>query len=146
MMGSWVRAPVGSQKVVRYANDLFFFKAMWRTGRLAILRGWCSQGREGSNPSMVTNKKKRLQNNQACLKLFCKRFFFQSGALLGKTKSILILIPNYFFPIFLNSALPGIFILSVRAGTSFKSNSPVIDIKTVSSALAPSINNTNSFN
>jgi hypothetical protein len=45
------------------------------------LRGWCSQGREGSNPSMVTNKKKRLKNNQACLKLFFKRFFFQSGAL-----------------------------------------------------------------
>ena len=34
---------------------LYFFKAMWRNGRLAILRGWCSQGREGSNPSMVTN-------------------------------------------------------------------------------------------
>ena len=33
---------------------LYFFKAMWRNGRLAILRGWCSQGREGSNPSMVT--------------------------------------------------------------------------------------------
>ena len=33
---------------------LCFFKAMWRNGRLAILRGWCSQGREGSNPSMVT--------------------------------------------------------------------------------------------
>jgi len=29
---------------------------MWRNGRLAILRGWCSQGREGSNPSMVTKK------------------------------------------------------------------------------------------
>ena len=35
---------------------LYFFKAMWRNGRLAILRGWCSQGREGSNPSMVTKK------------------------------------------------------------------------------------------
>ena len=33
---------------------LYFFKAMWRNGRLAILRGWCSQGREGSNPSLVT--------------------------------------------------------------------------------------------
>ena len=31
------------------------FKAKWRNGRLAILRGWCSQGREGSNPSLVTN-------------------------------------------------------------------------------------------
>ena len=35
---------------------LYYFKAMWRNGRLAILRGWCSQGREGSNPSMVTIK------------------------------------------------------------------------------------------
>ena len=35
----------------------------------------------GNVPSMVTNKKKRLKNNQACLKLFFKRFFFQSGAL-----------------------------------------------------------------
>jgi hypothetical protein len=41
------------------------------------LRGWCSQGREGSNPSMVTNKNKRLTNNQAGLKLFFKRLFFK---------------------------------------------------------------------
>jgi hypothetical protein len=45
------------------------------------LRGWCSQGREGSNPSMVTNKNKRLTNNQADLKLFFKRLVFQSSAL-----------------------------------------------------------------
>jgi hypothetical protein len=30
---------------------------------------------------MVTNKNKRLKNNQACLELFFKRLFFQSGAL-----------------------------------------------------------------
>ena len=99
MMGSWVRAPVGSQKVIRYTNDLFFFKAMWRNGRLAILRGWCSQGREGSNPSMVTNKNKRLQNNQACLKLFCKRLFFQSGALRERRSQSL------FFKFFTSSLL-----------------------------------------
>jgi hypothetical protein len=29
---------------------------MWRNGRLASLRGWCSQGRAGSNPAMVTKK------------------------------------------------------------------------------------------
>jgi hypothetical protein len=40
---------------------------------------------------MVTNKKKRLKNNQACLKLFFKRFFFQSGALReGRSQSLLL--------------------------------------------------------
>ena len=68
--------------------DLFYFKATWRNGRLAILRGWCSKGRVGSNPTVVTNKKKCFKNNQACLKLFLKHFCFQSGTLLGMKKSI----------------------------------------------------------
>jgi hypothetical protein len=39
----------------------------------------------GNVPTVVTNKTKRMKNNQACLKLFFMRFVFQSGALLGKT-------------------------------------------------------------
>ena len=41
MLGSWVRAPVGSQKVVRLADDFFCFRPRGEIGRLAILRGWC---------------------------------------------------------------------------------------------------------
>jgi hypothetical protein len=56
MMGSWVRAPVGSQNGRDVAvQRLYLFSATWRNGRLASLRGWCSQGRVGSNPTVVTN-------------------------------------------------------------------------------------------
>jgi hypothetical protein len=40
-------------------NDFFLFMATWRNGRLASLRGWCSQGRAGSNPAVVTKKSQR---------------------------------------------------------------------------------------
>ena len=68
--------------------DFFGLQATWRNGRLASLRGWCSQGRAGSNPAVVTNKKKSKNNNQACLELFFFGFLFSKRSFAEKTKSI----------------------------------------------------------
>ncbi len=87
MMGSWVRAPVGSHflsfllildsiaqlvehitfndgvlgsspsRVTRsraLCSTFLLFRPRGEIGRLASLRGWCSQGRVGSNPIVVT--------------------------------------------------------------------------------------------
>lgn len=35
--------------------DFFCFRPRGEIGRLASLRGWCSKGRVGSNPIVVTN-------------------------------------------------------------------------------------------
>ena len=83
MLGSWVRSPAGSLRILKFVfhfiDDLvaqlvehntfnvgvlgsspsqvtFFNVSSLRgeIGRLAILRGWCSLGRAGSNPVVGT--------------------------------------------------------------------------------------------
>ena len=79
MMGSWVRAPVRSQEVVHNVND-FFFRPRGEIGRLASLRGWCSQGRVGSNPIVVTNEYSKKKKRQVRLSVFFVFEYSQSGA------------------------------------------------------------------
>ena len=69
MMGSWVRAPVRSQEVVHNVDD-FFFRPRGEIGRLASLRGWCSQGRVGSNPIVVTNEFLKKEKTPSSLERF----------------------------------------------------------------------------
>ena len=141
MMGSWVRAPVGSQIITflrakdsiaqlvehitfndgvlgsspsrvtksRALPDFFSFRPRGEIGRLASLRGWCSQGRVGSNPIVVTdeckscsksgifcvisrNDRRKFQGFHGHKKIqgFCKKpdFHSQKGGLPGITKVI----------------------------------------------------------
>ena len=56
---------------------LCYFQATWRNGRLASLRGWCSQGRVGSNPTVVT-RYADYQQFKTVLSNICQTVFFVS--------------------------------------------------------------------